>query len=83
MEVLLGCFTVIVLLLYVLVTVTVLFVLLKFMNMHNPNPTLPLHLLFVTLDHKTCLSRWSIFVAIAKIHCMGQNDRFFIYDKNH
>ncbi len=81
MEVLLGCFTVIVLLLYVLVTVTVLFVLLKFMNMHNPNPTL--HLLFVTLDHKTCLSRWSIFVAIAKIHFMGQNDRFFIYDKNH
>ncbi len=29
------------------------------------------------------LSRWGIFVAIDKIHCMSQNYLFFIYAKNH
>ncbi len=32
---------------------------------------------------KSVLSRWGIFVAIAKTHRMGQNDRFFFYAKNH
>ncbi len=42
-----------------------------------------LFIFYVTLDHKTILSRWGIFVTIAKIHCMGQNYRFFFYAKNH
>ncbi len=32
---------------------------------------------------KSVLSRWDIFVAIAKTHCMGQNDRFSFNAKNH
>ncbi len=39
--------------------------------------------IYVTLEHKTVLSRWGIFVAIAKNTCMGQNYQFLFYAKNH
>ncbi len=32
---------------------------------------------------KLVLSRWGISVAKPKIHCMGQNNRFFFYAQNH
>ncbi len=31
---------------------------------------------------KPVLSRWGLFVAVAKIHCMGQTYRFLFYVKN-
>ncbi len=35
----------------------------------------------MTLGHKTSQSSTGLFVATAKIHCMGQNDRFSFYAK--